>query len=353
MSILIDKQEIASIIAKILPEFPIMHGTVMVAKENKILWHHRSCYSDAPLNTNKHEQYLIASITKQFTAVALLKTLYDKQPHSVLKNLQKPLVTWLHPKHEIWKGNMPEWNRQVTLHHLLTHTSGIKNVDEPLEFKPSEKYAYANIGYTLLGAVIQTITSELLPIYFERALFLPADMHDTGLPLSGTPIDLKKDPKFQRLVLGFERKLDNEHIEYFPMAKRLNFEKPSAAGGIISTAYDLVKWNHTLYQGKIIPTFLVEMMTTRYIQKEIYPYYDGFETLWYGYGLDIYEQEDKKIYQHCGGIAGYQSKISYNPQTKITIINLSNITEENPPVFAFVNKLQESLIKYQRKQKTV
>ena len=119
---------------------------------------------------------------------------------------------------------------------------------------------------------------------------------------------------------------------------KVNFDKPSASGGIISTTHDLVKWNHALYQGKIISMFLVEMMTARYIQKETYPYYDGFETLFYGYGIDIHEQQ--KYYQHCGGIAGYQSKISYNPTTKITIVNLSNVVEENPPIFAFVNQLR-------------
>ncbi len=349
MSMEVDKQEIASIVAGILAEFPAMHGTVVVAKGNEILWHQGFSYPDAPLNTDKHAQYLIASITKQFTAVALLKALYDKQPHGVLKNLQKPLVTWLPQEHQIWNGDMQEWAHQVTLHHLLTQTSGVKNYHEPLEFKPSAKYAYANIGYTLLGAVIQAITSEVLDVYFERVLFVPSGMYDTGLPLSGKPIDLKKDPKFLKLSLGFERTFADENAGYSTMEDKVNFDKPSTAGGIISTVHDLVKWNHALYQGKIIPTFLVEMMTTRYIQKEAHPYYDGFETLWYGYGLDIYEQENKKFYQHCGGIAGYQSKISYNPDAGTTIVNLSNIAEENPPLFAFVNRLQKLLIEHKSK----
>ena len=351
MNIEADKREIDSIVAEILAEFPAMHGTVMVAKENKILWHQGFSYPDAPLNTDKHAQYLIASLTKQFTAVALLKALYDRQAHRVLENLQKPLVTWLPFEHQVWNGSMPEWAHQVTLHHLLTHTSGIKSFDEPLEFKPSEKYAYANIGYTLLGVVIQTITSEPLATYFERVLFSPAGMHNTGLPLLGSPAALKKYPQFQKLSLGFERTFIVGNASYSGMEEKLNFDKPSTAGGIISTVHDLAKWNYALYQGIIIPSFLLEMMTTKYIQKEANPYYDGFEKLWYGYGLDIYEKEGKKLYQHCGGIAGYQSKISYNPQTKITIVNLSNVMEETPPIFSFVNRLQASLIEYQGKQK--
>lgn len=238
---------------------------------------------------------------------------------------------------------------KITLHHLLTHTSGIKNLDNSLEFKPSEKYAYSNIGYTLLGAAIQALTSESLDVYFKKVLFSPASMHNTGLPVLGKPVDLKEDPKFQKLSLGFERTFIAGNATYSPMGEKINFDKPSTAGGIISTVHDLVKWNYALYQGKIIPLFLVDRMTRKYIQKEVHSYYDGFETLWYGYGLDVYEQGDRNLYQHCGGIAGYQSKISYNPQTKITIVNLSNVMEETPPIFTFVNRLQESLIEYKNK----
>jgi CubicO group peptidase (beta-lactamase class C family) len=344
-----DTPQITDIVAELLTEFPNLHGTVMIAKGNKILWHHGFSYADAPLKTDKNSQYLIASITKQFTAAALLKTLYDTQ-QNVLENLQKPVTSWLPSDHQIWNGAMPEWANLVTLHHLLTHTSGIRSFHERLDFTPSEKYAYANIGYTLLGAVIQTITSQSLDVYFEKVLFKPAGMSDTGLPLSGKPIDLQNNPKFQKLSLGFERTVAGEHTKYSTMSDKLNFDKPSTAGGIISTTHDLVKWNHALYQGKIIPTCLVEIMTTRHIQKETHPYYDGFEPLWYGYGLDIYEQENTKIYQHCGGIAGYQSKMSYNPQTTITIINLSNVMEDSPPIFAFVNRLQALLIENQDNQ---
>lgn len=332
-----NKLEISSIVDEIVSSFSKIHGTVMIAKNDEVIWHQGFSYLEAPLKTDKNSQYLVASITKQFTAAAILRALYDRLALDALHN---PIAHWLKPTHHIWNDAMPDWANQVTLHHLLTHTSGIKNLYEPLEFQPSERYAYCNIGYTLLGAVIEEITSEPLGYCFERALFLPANMNDTGLPLCGTPYELKNNPKFQNLALGFERIASNNIVEYSDQSEKLVFDKPSTAGGIISTVYDLAKWNHALYQGKIIPMFLVEYMTKKYIQKDTYPYYDGFDKLWYGYGLDIFEENNKKIYQHCGGLAGYQSKISYNPYTNVTIVNLSNVVEEKPAIFAFANRLR-------------
>ena len=237
---------------------------------------------------------------------------------------------------------MPEWSHQVTLHHLLTHTSGVKNYHDPLEFSPCEKYAYSNAGYILIGAVIQEITREPLESYFKRVLFDPAQMNDTYLPLSKTFLGLKDDSKFQKLALGFESNPSSKQRMYSATEENIHFDKLSTSGAIVSTAQDLVKWNQSFYNGHIIPSVLVNMMVTKHTSKETYPFYDGSDILWQGYGLDIHEDQEQ-IYQHCGGTSGYQARLSYNPKTTITIVNLSNISEEESPIYTCANRLRDLL----------
>ena len=76
----LDKENIKFVVEEALKNFPSLHGTILVAQDNEILYHQSFFYPKAPFLTDQHAQYPIASITKQFTAVALLKALYDKHP---------------------------------------------------------------------------------------------------------------------------------------------------------------------------------------------------------------------------------------------------------------------------------
>lgn len=84
-------------------------------------------------------------------------------------------------------------------------------------------------------------------------------------------------------------------------------------------------------------------MTTSHVQKPAHQFYDGFDTLWYGYGLDIAYHGGRKMYQHCGGTSGYQAKLCYDPHTNITIINVANVNEDAPEIFQFTNVLRLTL----------
>ena len=231
----------------------------------------------------------------------------------------------------------------MTLHHLLTHTSGIINYRESLAFRPSTKYSYSNPGYILIGFAIQEISKAPLDIYFKQILFDAAKLQDTYLPLRGRPSQLKEESRFHHLSLGFESSVESGQVFFTSVDADIRFEKLLAAGGIISTAQDLIKWNHALYSAQIIPPFLMEKMITKHTQKEAYPFYDGVETLWYGYGLDIFECKGHRFFQHCGGLPGYQSRFSYNFDTNITIVSLSDTAEERAPIYSFVNLLRDLL----------
>src|SRR5580692_7854261 len=122
-------------VKRILPRFSDMHGEIAVSCGDQILYHENFSYIDAPWVVNKNAQYLIGSVTKQFTAAAILQALYDRQitldadndaktlKTLIEKDLQKPVSHFLPERHEVWGDNMPNWANTVTIHHLLTHTS--------------------------------------------------------------------------------------------------------------------------------------------------------------------------------------------------------------------------------------
>jgi D-alanyl-D-alanine carboxypeptidase len=250
--------------------------------------------------------------------------------------LNKPLSDFLSEDHPIWPGEMPNFAKVITIHHLLSHTSGLDATYKPLLYSPGERYHYSNLGYMLIGHIIRALTPEPIASYYKSVLFDPAGMKDTFLVLGGTPASLKNDPAFATLVLGFEKNGD----QIKKILDKPDFSTLFTAGGIVSTPIDLVKWQNALYSGNIIPLKLLQLMTHPVIQKPGFAFYDGAGFLYTGYGVDVLDDGRVKLYQHCGGISGYQSKISYDPKTQISIINLSNMMEENPFIFALTNQLR-------------
>ena len=133
-------------------------------------------------------QFFIGSVTKQFTAAAVLHVLYARygDVNALREALHKPLSEYLPSNDSIWAGDTPVWVNHVTLHHLLSHTSGIvsytegpsvlANVgnpispielvntfkNEPVEFEPGAKYGYCNSGYFLLGKVVERLSGANL-----------------------------------------------------------------------------------------------------------------------------------------------------------------------------------------------
>jgi CubicO group peptidase (beta-lactamase class C family) len=327
--------DVHSVAEDLLLKFPDIHGSVIVAHQDQVLYF-ESFASYGNIKADKNAQYLIASVTKNFTSAAILKLLFEYFGDELSDALNKPLSDFLFEDHPIWLGEMPDFAKVVTLHHLLSHTSGLGATNKQLLYSPGEKYHYSNLGYILIGHIIQALTTEPIDSYYKRALFDPAGMQNTFLVLDETPASLKDAPAFASLVPGFEK--NGDQIQ--KIADKPDFSKLFTAGGIISTPIDLVKWQHALYQGHIIPLKLLQLMTNPVIQKQGFAFYDGEGSLHAGYGVDIAKDRITKLYQHCGGTSGYQSKISYDPKTQISIINLSNIMEENPPIFAFSNRLR-------------
>ncbi len=214
----------------------------------------------------------------------------------------------------------------MTVHHLLTHTSGIPTYtgiaawreinmmpktteqmiaifrDLPLEWVPGEKYAYNNSGYFLLGAVIEKVTGKKYEQALQEMILTPLGLKDTGYDWPGTILPQR--------AAGYEgRGADIRN------AAALDMQQPYSAGSLYSTVMDLLKWEQALYTETLLPEAAKKIMWT--------PFKNN-----YAYGWSIAEPSPAtfghKRIAHSGGINGFSSMLIRVPGDNVTAIVLSN-----------------------------
>ncbi len=334
----------------------ILNGAIAIAVGGKIAYSKCSGMADFAENTpcTVDTQYDIASVTKQFTAAALLRVLFDANPSldSLKKTLQNPLSHYLSPEDFLWDGEMPKWATIVTLHQLLTHTSGIVNYTdldlfwsdlypaenpsildlinlfkkEPLNFKAGTQYDYCNSGYTLLGQVVERLSKKTLSQYFMETFFVPLKMGNTSLPPQGTGLNLKKTKLHFNLARGYTYDIKNPIGPYTEIKNYWPHEIDQGDGGIISTIPNLIKWNTALHKGRVLPPDVLELMLTPY---ELIP---GESNIYYGYGIVCRKSPVGTIFTHGGSIPGYHNYPIYFPSIDATVISFTNVTFDSSSI---------------------
>lgn len=273
--------------------------------------------ADVELNVPVTERSVFqwASITKQFTATAIMLLVQEGK----LK-LTDPISRYYAKAPSAWSN--------VTVRHLLTHTSGIKGYTEvpnffatlrkdyepddlialvtdlPLDFNPGEKWDYSNTGYFLLGLVIEKISGQSYADFLASHIFRPAGMETA------------------RVNHQFEI-IPNRATGYDNRSNRLwrsEFVSPSqpySAGALVGTVLDLAKWDAALYTDKLLPTSVLEEMWTP-VQL------NSGKTSAYGFGWQTSQIHGHPYVGHGGGIHGFSSYILRLIKDKLTVIVLAN-----------------------------
>jgi CubicO group peptidase (beta-lactamase class C family) len=291
---------------------------VLVAKHGQIIF--KKAYGSANLELNvpltPAMVFNLASITKQFTAVAILQ-LVEQGKISLHDSLQKFIP------------DFPSKGYTITIENLLTHTSGIKDymqldypdsymerwdyrpkqlIDSfkniPLEFEPGTKFSYSNSGYYLLGYIIEKITGKRYQNYVQDDLLKPLGLTHTYFDSAGIIIPNR--------VNGYQK----DDTVY----KNADYWSPTieyAAGGLISNVDDLFKWHKGLYTYQILKKETLQKAFTSYQLK------DGTSTD-YGYGWFLKTSNDIKSIEHAGGIPGFVTNEIYFPAEDIFIAILCN-----------------------------
>jgi CubicO group peptidase (beta-lactamase class C family) len=287
-------------------------GSILVAKKGKILLKKGYGYSDAgqQIPNNETTVFNIASVTKTFTATLILK-LQEEGKLSVNDTLGK------------YYPGYPQGSK-ITIHQLLTHTSGIhdyletkefQQIDQakalsveemiaffknkPLDFEPGSKFRYSNSGYTMLGYIIEKVTGMSYGNALQTYIFKPLQMRHSSF---GPP-----DTSVTKPATGY--------MMYYKNFKRPSFRvNPSisyATGAIYSNVEDLYIWNNALQSGKFL---------SKKTLAEAYKKDKGN----YGYGWVTDSLYGKQRVSHDGNIPGYKSNINRFPDDEVCVIALSN-----------------------------
>jgi len=171
--------------------------------------------------------------------------------------------------------------------------------DHALEFAPGTQMRYSNSGYVLLGAIIEKASGASYAQFVQENIFTPLGMKDSGYDSSSAII--------ARRAAGYEPSRDG------PVnAKYLDLTIPFAAGALYSTTEDLLRWEQALFGGKILSEASLKKMTT--------PARNN-----YAFGLMVRKQFDRNLIAHGGSINGFTSQLYYYPDSKVTVVALSNL----------------------------
>ncbi|HEV7905545.1 MAG TPA: serine hydrolase [Pyrinomonadaceae bacterium] len=288
-------------------------GAILIAREGRVLV--REGYGMANVEHDvpamPETKFRIGSLTKQFTAAAILM-LQERgklqTQDAICKHLPECLAAW----------------QQITIHQLLTHTSGIPNVDhtvearapmslaytlqtfkeQPLEFTPGARFQYSNTNYLLLGYIIESISGRPYDRFLDENIFRPLKMSNTGYD--------NQEHILKQRAAGYSLRSDQ-----LVNASYVDMSVPFAAGGLYSTVDDLYRWEQSLATETLLSKKSIAAMFT--------PYKGG-----YGYGWYVGEQYGRKSLSHGGWISGFAASVARYPDDNLTIIVLSNL--DNVPV---------------------
>lgn len=320
-------------------------GVVLVASENKVLFKEAFGLANREQNIPFSENTIfnIGSLTKQFTATAILK-LHESNKLSVNDPLSK------------FFDNVPDDKSKITVHHLLTHTAGFvatrgggssnlydvvtrKELIE-MAFKskllssPGEKYSYSNIGYNLLAIIIEKVTADNYENFYYENLFEPAGLTETGyrLPKRATnrvAINYGADQTdFQRLFSIEAKSLPVGSPFQHLKAKegpRFNME---GAGGMSSTIGDLFRWYVALNSNLILSEKSKKQLFLPHNES-----LDKKSKSHYGYGWDIKFTDRGTLHAQHNGSNGYSfADMHYFVDENIFIVLATNDIDVYPQV---------------------
>ena len=316
-------QDLASEIEEYILAFSAQrqfNGSALVAADGEIVFKGGFGYANMEweVPNTPDTKFRIGSITKQFTAALILRLVEEGR-----LGLDAPVREVL-PEYPQPQGD------QITIHHLLNHTSGIPSYtnqpgfmedgardplsprgileltwSEPLEFEPGSRFNYSNSGYVLLGWIIERVTGQPYDSALRERILDPLGLRDTGY-------DHESEVR-QRGAFGYNRTLTGYHN-----ARYIDTSLPHAAGMLYSTVEDLYRWNRALHGAEVFddPESLILMTTP------------GLEE--YGYGLGIRDRRigddgpEVRVVEHGGGIFGFTSFLRYFPDDGYTIVVLDN-----------------------------
>ena len=318
-----------------------LSGVVLVAKDGVTIASKAAGIANkatnAPIDLNT--KFNLGSMNKMFTAVAIAQ-LAQAGKLSFTDTVGKHLPDY--PNKEAAE--------KVTIHHLLTHTSGMGSywgekfaaereklltvaahlllfASEPLSFPPGEKFQYSNSGFMLLGAIIEKVSGQDYYSYVQEHIYKPAGMNDTGFYEPGKEIP--------NLAIGYT-KMTPQGQPGDEIRDNTNLREVTGgpAGGGFSTAPDMVKFQQALFSYKLLDKAHTELITTGKVDG---PGGRGK----YGYGFGVNDIGGKHSVGHNGGAPGIAADFQMFPESGYTAVALMN--SDPPSLMPVAKEIRERI----------
>jgi CubicO group peptidase (beta-lactamase class C family) len=287
-------------------------GSILIARKGRIVFSKGYGMANYELNVLNTPQtrFHIASISKPFTGTAIM-ILAERGLLSVTDPLAKYIPDY------------PNGDK-ITIHHLLTHMSGVPNVndfpdynnksrfpqtlasiiamfkDRPLAFQPGGRYSYSNSNYNLLAFIIEKVSGKSYGDFLKQNIFDPLGMRDTAHPANAAEI-------IPNSASGYVP-AGTEGLEKAPY---LDWTIKTGNGSLYSTVEDLYRWDRALYTEKVLKKATLEKMFTAHAPGV-------------GYGWFMGTRFDRKVIRMSGRSPGFQGEIHRYVDDDVCVIVLGN-----------------------------
>ena len=306
-----------------LGHYKRLSGVVLVAKGDEVLFEGATGWANKETQTPMQPSHVlgVGSLSKQFTATAIVKLASEGK-----LGLHDPVNTWL-----------PDWSNipdELTLHHLLTHTSGLnrdigrgdtfteiifpeetsitlddllgKFSDAEVEGKPGDSFDYNNLNYHLLVAVVERAADMPFEVYVQQHLF---------------------EPNQVQVYSGIAEVSDASRTsQYMAMPNQWDLIQPwhwrwlVGAGNFATTAQNMNDWISALQDTTFLPREYAQLLTTGYVSE------GGSKR--YGYGWEVSKYQGQKRIEHDGAVNGYVAQVIWLPETDLRVIVMTNHTHD-------------------------
>ncbi len=301
-------------------------GAALIAHDGDILWTKAWGMADRAANISNTPQTLFAigEIGTQFTAAAMLLL---EQAGKL--SVQDPICTYLDDCPDVWQG--------ITIHHLLSHTSGIPDYfdssptetrkltlegatpaqltalfrDDPLYFEPGARRDWSHSGFVLAGLVIERASGQSYRDFVQQHIFAPLGMTQS---VCGVPSEAS--------ALGYPWSGATNPVTF-------DLSVLYGSGNCYSTAEDLFRWNEGLYNGQLLNETQLQKMLTPYTATDA-----GQPS---GYGIVLGKILGRNVAGNGGGVDGYGSVLDRFLDDKVTLLVVGN---QQTDIFAIADQME-------------
>lgn len=314
-------EQITALMTKAHNNEPLgFEGAVLVARNGHVIMKQGYGLADRANNipNTPKTRFRIASISKQFTALAILML----QEEGKL-NVNDPVCDYV--------PNCPESWQDFKIHHLLTHTTGLflemsAFYDEqfppkpstpaqivarikdypPMGFTPGESFYYANDNYQVAGYIVERVSGQTYAAFLQERVFGPLNMKNSGYTYENGS-----------LAIGYPDAVTP------PLSDGIDYSLAYAAGGVYSTVEDLYTYIEALKSGRLLSKTSLNAMFGHYIEAGG----SRENPAYYGYGWYRASHNGLEVIGHSGGIPGYSAQLSLFPNNDVTVVVLENVNQ--------------------------